>query len=174
MSFHDIKKFFVKCFQISLPNFLFVSYKLTDAGTCVTTNPAAAKFKGEEAPDPKQHLTLRLKNILQDVEVQTKWVEILILRHIGLLSWKINPVWKSNYETIRQLRMYGNVVFDFLCTIKSWWDEQDVYPLLSDRTEPSMSDTFRLHCNIIGCRRCQFFGISDVPTTQTSVTLKRT
>ncbi|XP_050346775.1 mitogen-activated protein kinase kinase kinase 15 isoform X2 [Nymphalis io] len=58
--------------KISLPNFLFVSYKLTDAGTCVTTNPAAAKFKGEEAPDPKQHLTLRLKNILQDVEVQTK------------------------------------------------------------------------------------------------------
>ncbi|CAH0714549.1 unnamed protein product, partial [Brenthis ino] len=58
--------------KISLPNFLFVSYKLTDAGTCVITNPAAAKFKGEEAPDPKQHLTLRLKNILQDVEVQTK------------------------------------------------------------------------------------------------------
>ncbi|KAG7306066.1 hypothetical protein JYU34_008647 [Plutella xylostella] len=58
--------------KISLPNFLFVSYKLTDAGTCVTTNPAAAKFKGEEAADPKQHLTLRLKNILQDVEVQTK------------------------------------------------------------------------------------------------------
>ncbi|KPJ11096.1 Mitogen-activated protein kinase kinase kinase 15 [Papilio machaon] len=58
--------------KISLPNFLFVSYKLTDAGTCVTTNPAATKFKGEETADPKQHLTLRLKNILQDVEVQTK------------------------------------------------------------------------------------------------------
>ncbi|XP_075974208.1 apoptotic signal-regulating kinase 1 isoform X2 [Anticarsia gemmatalis] len=58
--------------KISLPNFLFVSYKLTDAGTCVTTNPAATKFKGEDAADPKQHLTLRLKNILQDVEVQTK------------------------------------------------------------------------------------------------------
>lgn len=58
--------------QLSLPNFLFVSYKLTDAGTCVTTNPAATKFKGEDAADPKQHLTLRLKNILQDVEVQTK------------------------------------------------------------------------------------------------------
>ncbi|XP_072938560.1 mitogen-activated protein kinase kinase kinase 15 isoform X2 [Epargyreus clarus] len=58
--------------KISLPNFLFVSYKLTEAGTCVTTNPAATKFKGEETTDPKQHLTLRLKNILQDVEVQTK------------------------------------------------------------------------------------------------------
>ncbi|XP_063360346.1 mitogen-activated protein kinase kinase kinase 15 [Cydia amplana] len=58
--------------KASLPNFLFVSYKLTDAGTCVTTNPAATKFKGEEAADPKQHLTLRLRNILQDVEVQTK------------------------------------------------------------------------------------------------------
>ncbi|NP_001188511.1 mitogen-activated protein kinase kinase kinase 15 isoform X2 [Bombyx mandarina] len=58
--------------KISLPNFLFVSYKLTDVGTCVTTNPAATKFKGEDSADPKQHLTLRLKNILQDVEVQTK------------------------------------------------------------------------------------------------------
>ncbi|KAG6450678.1 hypothetical protein O3G_MSEX006720 [Manduca sexta] len=58
--------------KMSLPNFLFVSYKLTEAGTCVTTNPAATKFKGEETADPKQHLTLRLKNILQDVEVQTK------------------------------------------------------------------------------------------------------
>lgn len=58
--------------KLSLPNFLFVSYKLTEAGTCVTTNPAATKFKGEDAADPKQHLTLRLKNILQDVEVQTK------------------------------------------------------------------------------------------------------
>ncbi|KAJ8730643.1 hypothetical protein PYW08_002056 [Mythimna loreyi] len=58
--------------KLSLPNFLFVSYKLTDAGTCVVTNPAATKFKGEDSADPKQHLTLRLKNILQDVEVQTK------------------------------------------------------------------------------------------------------
>lgn len=40
--------------------------------TCVTTNPAATKFKGEEAPDPKQHLTLRLKNVLQDFEIETK------------------------------------------------------------------------------------------------------
>jgi hypothetical protein len=59
-------------FQMSLPNFLFVSYKLTDTKTCVTTNPAAAKFKGEETADPKQQLLFRLKNILQDVEVQTK------------------------------------------------------------------------------------------------------
>ncbi|KAF9810098.1 hypothetical protein SFRURICE_011266 [Spodoptera frugiperda] len=58
--------------QLSLPNFLFVSYKLTEAGTCVTTNPAATKFKGDDSADPKQPLTLRLKNILQDVEVQTK------------------------------------------------------------------------------------------------------
>ncbi|XP_013185299.2 mitogen-activated protein kinase kinase kinase 15 isoform X3 [Amyelois transitella] len=41
-------------------------------GTCVTTNPAATKFKGEEAADPKQHLALRLKHILQDFEIETK------------------------------------------------------------------------------------------------------
>ncbi|XP_050665103.1 mitogen-activated protein kinase kinase kinase 15 isoform X2 [Leptidea sinapis] len=70
--FNDIDPDATLRIKISLPNFLFVSYKLTDAGTCVTTNPAATKFKGEETADPKQHLTLRLKNILQDVEVQTK------------------------------------------------------------------------------------------------------
>ncbi|XP_049868246.1 mitogen-activated protein kinase kinase kinase 15 isoform X2 [Pectinophora gossypiella] len=70
--YNDIEPDATLRLKISLPNFLFVSYKLTDAGTCVTTNPAATKFKGEEAADPKQHLTLRLKNILQDVEVQTK------------------------------------------------------------------------------------------------------
>lgn len=58
--------------KINLPNFIIVPYKLTDAGTCVTTNPAATKFKGEETTDPKLHLTLRLKNILQDVEIKNK------------------------------------------------------------------------------------------------------
>ncbi|KAJ2950149.1 hypothetical protein O0L34_g11501 [Tuta absoluta] len=70
--FNDIDPDSTLRLKISLPNFLFVSYKLTDSGTCVTTNPAATKFKGEEAADHKHHLTLRLKNILQDVEVQTK------------------------------------------------------------------------------------------------------
>ncbi|KAM3963712.1 apoptotic signal-regulating kinase 1 isoform 2-T2 [Aphomia sociella] len=58
--------------KMSLPNFSFVSYKLSDMNVCVITNPAATKFKGEEASDPKQYLTWRLKNILQDVEIQTK------------------------------------------------------------------------------------------------------
>ncbi|XP_060803674.1 mitogen-activated protein kinase kinase kinase 15 isoform X2 [Amyelois transitella] len=58
--------------KINLPNHPFVSYKQTDMGTCVTTNPAATKFKGEEAADPKQHLALRLKHILQDFEIETK------------------------------------------------------------------------------------------------------
>ncbi|KAL0831480.1 hypothetical protein ABMA28_002279 [Loxostege sticticalis] len=70
--FNDIDPDSTLRLKMSLPNFLFVSYKLTEAGTCVTTNPAATKFKGEESADPKQHLTLRLKNILKDVEVQTK------------------------------------------------------------------------------------------------------
>ncbi|KAL4702241.1 hypothetical protein ACJJTC_005780 [Scirpophaga incertulas] len=70
--FNDIDADCTLRLKMSLPNFLFVSYKLTDSGTCVITNPAAAKFKGEEGTDPKQHLIFRLKNILQDVEVQTK------------------------------------------------------------------------------------------------------
>lgn len=60
--------------QLSCGSYTFVSYKLVEYGMCVTTNPAAAKFKGEDYTDPKQHLTLKLRQIFQDVEVQSKCV----------------------------------------------------------------------------------------------------
>ncbi|GLH08065.1 Serine/threonine-protein kinase Tao [Gryllus bimaculatus] len=59
--------------KMSSGSYTFVSYRLLECGTCVITNPAAATVKGEEATiDPKQHLTIRLKKLLQDVEVQSK------------------------------------------------------------------------------------------------------
>jgi len=52
-----------------------VSYRLVDCGTCVTTNPTPVSVPGVENPvDPKQHLTIKLKKLLQDVEVQSKYV----------------------------------------------------------------------------------------------------
>ncbi|XP_049834926.1 mitogen-activated protein kinase kinase kinase 15 isoform X2 [Schistocerca gregaria] len=59
--------------KISCGSYTFVSYRLLDCGTCVTTNPAAARLTGEEGSlDPKQHLTIKLKKLLQDVEIQSK------------------------------------------------------------------------------------------------------
>ncbi|XP_063226712.1 mitogen-activated protein kinase kinase kinase 15 isoform X2 [Bacillus rossius redtenbacheri] len=57
--------------KLSCGSYTFVSYRLVECGTCVTTDPV--RMAGEEnALDPKQHLTLRLKKLLQDVEVQSK------------------------------------------------------------------------------------------------------
>nr|XP_033339971.1 mitogen-activated protein kinase kinase kinase 15 isoform X1 [Megalopta genalis]XP_033339980.1 mitogen-activated protein kinase kinase kinase 15 isoform X1 [Megalopta genalis]XP_033339988.1 mitogen-activated protein kinase kinase kinase 15 isoform X1 [Megalopta genalis]XP_033339997.1 mitogen-activated protein kinase kinase kinase 15 isoform X1 [Megalopta genalis]XP_033340005.1 mitogen-activated protein kinase kinase kinase 15 isoform X1 [Megalopta genalis] len=58
--------------KLSCGSYTFVSYRMVDCGSCVATNPTTTRITGEEAIDPKQHLTLRLKKLFQDVEVQSK------------------------------------------------------------------------------------------------------
>ncbi|XP_017889680.1 mitogen-activated protein kinase kinase kinase 15 isoform X2 [Ceratina calcarata] len=58
--------------KLSCGNYTFVSYRLVECGSCVATNPATSRITGEEAIDPKQHLTIKLKKLFQDVEVQSK------------------------------------------------------------------------------------------------------
>ncbi|XP_014475486.1 PREDICTED: mitogen-activated protein kinase kinase kinase 15 isoform X2 [Dinoponera quadriceps] len=58
--------------KLSCGSYTFVSYRVVECGTCVATNPAASRITGEEAIDPKQHLTLKLKKLFQDVEIQSK------------------------------------------------------------------------------------------------------
>ncbi|XP_076758586.1 apoptotic signal-regulating kinase 1 isoform X2 [Xylocopa sonorina] len=58
--------------KLSCGNYMFVSYRVVECGSCVTTNPTTTRITGEEAIDPKQHLTLKLKKLFQDVEVQSK------------------------------------------------------------------------------------------------------
>nr|CAD7256032.1 unnamed protein product [Timema shepardi] len=52
--------------QLSCGSYTFVSYRLVECGTCVTTSP----MREETNLDPKQHLTLRLRKLLQDVEAE--------------------------------------------------------------------------------------------------------
>ncbi|XP_076632311.1 apoptotic signal-regulating kinase 1 isoform X3 [Colletes latitarsis] len=58
--------------KLSCGSYTFVSYRVVDCGSCVATNPATTRLTGEEVVDPKQHLTLKLKKLFQDVEVQSK------------------------------------------------------------------------------------------------------
>ncbi|XP_020288969.1 mitogen-activated protein kinase kinase kinase 15 isoform X1 [Pseudomyrmex gracilis] len=59
--------------RLSCGSYTFVSYRVVEScGSCVATNPATSRITGEEAIDPKQHLTLKLKKLFQDVEVQSK------------------------------------------------------------------------------------------------------
>ncbi|KAH0948346.1 hypothetical protein HN011_009232 [Eciton burchellii] len=59
--------------KLSCGSYTFVSYRVMEScGSCVATNPATTRITGEEAIDPKQHLTLKLKKLFQDVEIQSK------------------------------------------------------------------------------------------------------
>ncbi|KAF4524857.1 hypothetical protein B566_EDAN017044, partial [Ephemera danica] len=59
--------------KISCGSYTFVSYRVLECGTCVITNPATARVQGEDNPsDPKQQLAVKLRKLLQDVEVQSK------------------------------------------------------------------------------------------------------
>ncbi|XP_059490906.1 mitogen-activated protein kinase kinase kinase 15 isoform X2 [Neocloeon triangulifer] len=53
--------------------YTFISYRVSDCGTCFTTNPATANVIGEEnSPDTRQPLSTKLRKLLQDVEIQSK------------------------------------------------------------------------------------------------------
>ncbi|XP_012153342.1 apoptotic signal-regulating kinase 1 isoform X3 [Megachile rotundata] len=58
--------------KLSCGSYTFVSYRVVECGSCVATNPATTRITGDEVIDPKQHLTLKLKKLFQDVEVQSK------------------------------------------------------------------------------------------------------
>ncbi|KAK2575933.1 hypothetical protein KPH14_007295 [Odynerus spinipes] len=58
--------------KLSCGSYTFVSYRVIECGSCVATSPATSRITGEESIDPKQHLTLKLKKLFQDVEVQSK------------------------------------------------------------------------------------------------------
>lgn len=59
--------------QLSCGSYTFVSYRVVEScGSCVATNPATSRITSEETIDPKQHLTLKLKKLFQDVEIQSK------------------------------------------------------------------------------------------------------
>ncbi|KAG8238443.1 hypothetical protein J437_LFUL002900, partial [Ladona fulva] len=61
--------------KLSCGSYTFISYRVMECGTCVTTAPTALSVVANEEGRPvnpnKQHLTLRLKKLLQDVEVQS-------------------------------------------------------------------------------------------------------
>ncbi|XP_017791880.1 PREDICTED: mitogen-activated protein kinase kinase kinase 15 isoform X2 [Habropoda laboriosa] len=58
--------------KLSCGSYTFVSYRVLECGSCVATKPTTTRITGEEAIDPRQHLTLKLKKLFQDVQIQSK------------------------------------------------------------------------------------------------------
>jgi len=67
---------------LSCGSYTFLSYKLEDCGTCLTTNTSFQDDNGTSAFEPRVPVTVKLKNLLKDVEIQTKY------EHIFLLGYK--------------------------------------------------------------------------------------
>lgn len=56
-------------------SYAFLSYKLADCGTCLTTNISSQDdIDGStSAFEPRLPITVKLKKLLKDVEIQTKY-----------------------------------------------------------------------------------------------------
>ncbi|KAL1139853.1 hypothetical protein AAG570_006830 [Ranatra chinensis] len=53
--------------KLSCGSYTLVCYRLSECGSCFTTNPT-----GDVPPEPKLPIALKLKKLLQDVEIQSK------------------------------------------------------------------------------------------------------
>lgn len=58
--------------QRSCSNYTFVSYRVLECGTCVETDPSIHRDESSLEPAFKIQLFVKLRRLLQDVEVQSK------------------------------------------------------------------------------------------------------
>lgn len=61
--------------QRSCSSYTFVSYRTAECGSCIETDPSAARLGCEDGSSEsgiKIQLSLKLRRLLQDVEVQSK------------------------------------------------------------------------------------------------------
>ncbi|KAI5732534.1 hypothetical protein M8J76_001396 [Diaphorina citri] len=58
--------------KMSCQGYTFVTYRLEDCGSCLTTHTLSVTSEQRPSLEPRVPLTVRLKKILQDVEIQSK------------------------------------------------------------------------------------------------------
>lgn len=61
-------------FQLSCGSYTFLSYKLADCGNCLTTNTSFQDESSSCTFEPRVPISVKLKKLLKDVEIQTKYV----------------------------------------------------------------------------------------------------
>lgn len=61
------------CFQLSCGSYTFLSYKLADCGSCLTTNTSFQDDGSSSNFEPRVPITVKLQKLLKDVEIQTKY-----------------------------------------------------------------------------------------------------
>ncbi|XP_027836308.1 mitogen-activated protein kinase kinase kinase 15 isoform X2 [Aphis gossypii] len=72
MLYNDLDTEVTLRLKLSCGSYTFLSYKLEDCGTCLTTNTSFQDDNGTSAFEPRVPVTVKLKNLLKDVEIQTK------------------------------------------------------------------------------------------------------
>lgn len=61
---------------MSCDSYTFISYKLAECGSCLTTNTSFQNESGNSAFEPRVPITVKLKKLLKDVEIQTKYENV--------------------------------------------------------------------------------------------------
>ncbi|XP_060835033.1 mitogen-activated protein kinase kinase kinase 15 isoform X3 [Rhopalosiphum padi] len=72
MLYNDLDTEVTLRLKLSCGSYTFLSYKLEDCGTCLTTNTSFQDENGASAFEPRVPVTVKLRNLLKDVEIQTK------------------------------------------------------------------------------------------------------
>ncbi|XP_025424577.1 mitogen-activated protein kinase kinase kinase 15 isoform X4 [Sipha flava] len=72
MLFNDLDSEVTLRLKLSCGSYTFVSYKLAECGTCLTTNTSFEDKNGTTTFEPRVPITVKLKKLLKDVEIQTK------------------------------------------------------------------------------------------------------
>jgi len=62
---------------------MFLSYKLADCGTCLTTNTSFQDESDTCVFEPRVPITVKLKKLLKDVEIQSKYEYIFFYSRIN-------------------------------------------------------------------------------------------
>ncbi|XP_023231732.1 mitogen-activated protein kinase kinase kinase 5-like [Centruroides sculpturatus] len=138
---------------LSCQNYTLITYKLNDLGMCVVTDPAGLRLVPDDVLESKQHLSCKLKKLLQEVELQSKahMKEKFIS---DLRSIKKNFTGEELAQELQKMRkrlddpniISGEVVTNMLLLYRDIQDYDAMVTLVDElQTIPNIKFTFTLH-----------------------------
>ncbi|XP_050428369.1 mitogen-activated protein kinase kinase kinase 15 isoform X3 [Adelges cooleyi] len=139
MLFNDLDTEVTLRLKLSCGAYTFLSYKLADCGSCLTTNPSFQDESGTSAFEPRVPITVKLKKLLQDVEIQTK-VHIKEKFLSDLRKARENFIGEELHKTLHIMRkrlddphvLSGDVVLNMLISFRDIQDYDAMVHLVED------------------------------------------
>lgn len=151
--YNDIDSAASLSLKLSRQNYTLITYKLNDAGMCVVTDPAGLRLVSDDVLESKQHLSYKLKKLLQEVELQSK--AHMKEKFISDLRFiKKNFTGDELAQELHKMRkrlddpniISGEVVTNMLLLYRDIQDYDAMVTLVDElQTIPNIKFTFTLH-----------------------------